>query len=286
MYNATIQNRGGEALELTGHEDQWQIVSITGLNPPPARVNLTDIAGLDGSRFNSSKLNTRNIVITLRIKGEVEQNRLRLYQFFRTKELCSFFFENEARNVYIDGYVETVESDLFTMAEVVQASIICPDPMFKSTAETVVDISDTESLFEFPFSIEYDAPIPFSVFTPNRETPVVNNSDSVTGMILTVTFLDDASSIRIRNVGTDEFIELTYAFQKFDVVTINTQPGQKSVTLTRNGEDVNIFGALSISSSFMQLEPGSNVFAYSVDSGDGDDSVVVLVTFNHAFRGV
>ena len=286
MYSATIQNRGGEALELTGHEDQWQVVSITGLNPPPARVNLTDIAGLDGSRFNSSKLNTLNIVVTLRVRGDAEANRLRLYQFFRTKELCRFFFENGSRDVYIDGYVETVESDLFSMAELVQASIICPDPMFRSVAGNVVDISDLEPLFSFPFAINSGSPVAMSTFTVGRETAVVNASESVTGMEITVTFLGDVNKLKIICESTGEYIELTYAFQEADVVVINTNPGQKSVTLHRSGTETNIFGALSISSTFMQLEPGANVFSYTADTGDSDGDVVILVTFNNAFRGV
>ena len=284
MYKASIQNRGGETLELTGHEDLYQVVSIVGLNPPPATVNLTNIAGLDGAKFNSSKLGTRNIVITLRVRGDAEENRLRLYDFFRTKELCRFFFQNDTRDVYIDGYVETVESNLFVLGQLVQASIICPDPYFKSVNGEEVDISDTVKMFEFPFSIE--APVAFSVFVPNRETTVVNASESVTGMLFNITFLDSVDNLKIRNVDTDEYIELTYAFQEDDIVVINTMPGNKYVTLYRAGAETNIFGALSIASTFLQLETGSNVFAYSADSGAGDADVIITVEYTSAFRGV
>ena len=284
MYKASIQNRGGETLELTGHEDLWQVVSIAGLNPPAANINLTDIAGLDGGKFNSSKLGTRNIVITLRVRGNAEENRLRLYDFFRTKEQCRFFFQNDTRDVYIDGYVETVESNLFVLGQLVQASIICPDPYFKSVAGNEVDISDTVKMFEFPFSIE--SPVAFSVFVPNRETIVVNASESVTGMLFNITFLDSVNNLKIRNTDTNEYIELTYAFQEDDIVVINTMPGQKYIRLYRSGSETNIFGALSISSTFLQLETGSNVFAYSADSGAGDADVIITVEYTSAFRGV
>ena len=72
MYTAKVQKESGSPLTLTGREPEWQIVHIQGLNPPSAQINLTNIVGLDGAKFNSAKLNTRNIVLTLRLNGDVE----------------------------------------------------------------------------------------------------------------------------------------------------------------------------------------------------------------------
>ena len=91
MYIAKIENSNGSILELTGNEENFQIVSITGLHPPEAQINVTTIAGLDGARFNSAKLNTRNLVITLRLNNNPEDNRHLLYKYFRTKEACTFY---------------------------------------------------------------------------------------------------------------------------------------------------------------------------------------------------
>ena len=96
MFKAIIENSRGEQLQLTNRESEFQVVSIIGLNPPNALINTTDIAGLDGAKFNSAKLETRNIVITLRINGDVEANRLRLYEMFCTKENCTFFYSNSS----------------------------------------------------------------------------------------------------------------------------------------------------------------------------------------------
>ena len=183
MYKAEIENAGGEVLTLTGNEPSWQILSITGLNPPNAQVNVTNIAGLDGAKFNSSKLNTRNIVIMLKLNGNVEANRQLLYRYFRTKEACKFYFKNENRDVFIAGYVETVECDLFSNGEILQASIICPYPYFKSMAEIIADISNEVAGFVFPFSINIGEPIPFSMYISNKVTNVQNNSESETGII-------------------------------------------------------------------------------------------------------
>lgn len=285
MFKASIRNSGGETLQLTGREEEYQVFSISGLNPPKGQINLTDIAGLDGALFNSSKLTTRNIVIMIRINGDVEENRLQLYQFFRTKEACRFYYSNGSRDVYIDGYVESVESDIFSISEVVQVSIICPYPYFRAAADTVEDISDEMALFEFPFAINEGDPVPVSEFIAGRETVVTNMSESETGMIITVRFLDDMNGIVIRDVKSGAYMDLTYGFLADDLLTINTNPGQKSIALTRAGIDTNIFAALSISSTFLELAPGENVFSYSTD-GDADDKVRVVMTFTRAYRGV
>ena len=75
MFEARIENTKGSILTLTNNESKFQLISITGLNPPKAQINVSTIAGLDGAKFNSAKLETRNVVINLKINGDVEENR-------------------------------------------------------------------------------------------------------------------------------------------------------------------------------------------------------------------
>lgn len=286
MYEAKIENVNGEVLLLTGNEPVYQVINITGLNPPKAQINTTTIVGLDGAKFNSSKLETRNIVLTVKINGDVEANRLKLYQYFRTKEWCKFYYTNDSVNVFIVGYVESVECDLFTNNETAQISILCPDPYFKSITEIITDISNTMALFTFPFSINLGEPIAFSSYDENKVSNVYNASESETGVVIEITFLEAASSIQIRNTATGDDLILNYSFQKNDVVTINTHKGQKSIFLLRNGKTSNIFSALEQGSMFFQLAVGSNLFGYLVDGGSGNESVLVTFTYNTEYRGV
>lgn len=286
MFTAKIENASGQSLTLSQNEQDYQIISITGLNPAPAQINTTEIAGLDGAKFNSSKLNTRNIVITLKLNGDVEANRLALYQMFRTKEQCTFYYQTESRNVFIQGYVETVEVDLFSQSELMQISIICPYPYFKSMATIVADISDRAAAFVFPFSINIGEPIPFSIYVENRETGVVNDSESETGVMIQIDVLDSVNNIQIKNTNTEEAITLQYAFLEGDKITINTQKGSKSVQLTREGVISNIFSSLQQGSVFFQLQPGVNPFTYLVDNGANDDDVFITFNYSNSYRGV
>lgn len=286
MYTAKIQNANGNILTLTGNEPNFQVVSITGLNPPPAQVNTTSIAGLDGAKFNSAKLNTRNIVITLRLNGNVENNRQLLYMYFRTKEKCTFYYSNNNLDVSIQGYVETVECNLFARGEQMQISIICPFPYFASIDEIIADISNETGAFTFPFAIDIGDPIPFSIYQSNKVTNVFNNSESETGVIIEVDIQDGVDDIKITNTVTGEYIWLESHFMTNDKVIINTNKGKKSVSLVRNGVITNIFGTVMQGSTFFQLAVGDNEFAYQIDDGSSDEYVFITFRFYYLYRGV
>ena len=281
MYTAKIQNKNGNILVLTQKEQVYQLQSIEGLNPPHGTVNTTVIVGMDGALYNSAKLETREIVITLKINGDAEQNRIALYSYFRTKEWCRFFYTNESRNVYIDGYVTNVECSLFEQEEIAQITILCPAPYFSDLTEIVDDISSTVSLFTFPFSINQTEPIPISELIENREANVINGSETEVGITIEVTFFSAAQSVEIRNATTGEDITVEYRFQNLDVLKIITVKGKKSLRLMRDGSEINLFPALKKGSVLFQLQVGSNILESACD---GD--VNIKLYHSNLYRGV
>lgn len=287
MYTAKIENSNGQVLTLTQNESDYQVVSITGLNPPPSQINTTNIAGIDGAKFNSAKLDTRNIVIMLKLNGDVEGNRLALYQMFRTKEECRFYYSNGRRDVSIPGYVETVECDLFTNAEIMQVSIICMYPYFRDIHENWIEISDGATAgFHFPFSINVGSPIPFSIYNIDGETNVENTVEAETGAIIRVDVNDPIRTIEIRNTGNNEFFKLEHDFQRADTILINTHKGEKSISLVRNGIASNVFTALKLGSTFFQLNVGNNFFTYFANGVQNDERLLVRFIFAAEYRGV
>lgn len=286
MFTCKIENTKNNILTLTQNEEDYQIISITGLTPPSAQINISKIAGLDGSRFNSSTLNERNIVITLKLNGDVERNRINLYSFFRNKEWCKFYYKNGTRDVYIEGYVESFDGDLFTNKEIMQISILCPNPYFKNAAEIVDDISKELAQFEFPFAINTNDPIPFSTIDTTRITNVNNESESETGVIIEIDVLNSVNKIQINNVSTGERFTLNYNFLENDKIIIDTNKGNKSVTLIRNATNINLFTSIVRGSTFFQLNIGDNFFSYLIDSGDNDDAVHIVFKHYHLYGGV
>lgn len=285
MFELRIENPEGESIILTGRETDYQVIKILGLNPPKGAINTTLLAGVDGARFNSSRLETRNIVITVKIHGDTETNRQRLYTYLRTKENCKIYYTSDNRNVWAEGYIDSFECNLFSNSEEAQISIICPDPYFKDVDEIVSDISATINNFTFPFSINLNDPIAFSTFDATRTANVYNEGSSG-GMEISINFEDDVSEIEIRNTVTNEHLTLDYSFLDGDSVVINTNSGKKSIMLTRNGVVSNIFTALQSGSTFLQLRTGDNFFSYLADSGTKNESVYVTFIHSTRYRGV
>jgi len=286
MFEARIENSRGQALTLTQKEQEYQVLNIQGLNPTPGQVNMTSVAGIDGGRFNSSKLATKELTITIKLNGEIERNRLLLYEYFPTKEAVRFFFRNDTRDVFIDGYVETVEVDPFSRGERMQVAIICPSAYFKSTEESVDPVTKELALFEFPFYIDEGDPVPFSEYDSSRITEIRNDSESETGLQIEIAFTGSVNAVKIQNTVTGEELKLAYSFQADDVVRINTNNGQKSLKLTRNGTTTNLFPALQKGSVFLRLRPGNNYFTFEADAGSSDEKLAI--TFRHftVYRGV
>lgn len=285
MFFCKVENTRHAVLELTQNETNFQVINITGLNPPNAQVNMTKIAGIDGSSFNSATVNTRNIVLVIKLNGDIEKNRIKIYSFFRTKEWCKFYYRNSRRDVFIEAYTDAVECDLFTNNEVVQVSLICPKPFFKDLNEFITDISKVVSMFEFSFAIS-DEGIEFSSLEQEKITNVYNNSEIETGLMIEIDIYGDVEKIQINNVSTGDMFILNYGFRANDKVIINTIKGEKSINLVRNAETINIFSAIDRKSTFFQLNIGDNFFSYLANEGEKENLIHILFKNRIEYGGV
>ena len=261
MYIASVYNSNAGTIELTGNEDRYQVISITGLNPPQAQINMTDPAGIDGVLFNTSRLLMRNIVITLRINGEVEKNRLELYRYFNPGDKVRFNYENN-RSVYIDGRINTVECEIFSMSEVMQISIICPDPYFRDG-----------SLQEASWS--------------GNVAAAVNNGDEEVGFRLTFEAGQTAylNSITLLKVDAGETLTIQGSFRAYDHFEIDTE--NQSFWIIRNGMRINGLNYVVRGSVFSTIKPGTSQFRLTCKSGSITFPVDnKSLTFEQLYRGV
>ncbi|MDE6777609.1 MAG: phage tail family protein [Oscillospiraceae bacterium] len=281
MFTLKIENTKGEIFELTNDETNYAVIGVSGLTRPDTTVN-TSSGVSDGEYYNSSKVGMRNIVIDILLRGEIETNRQRLYKIFPLKTACAVYFKNYNRDVKIKGYVEVLDGDLFVEQEQIQISIICPQPYFESLKTIHTELSKNMKLFEFPFCIT--EPIPFS---EKRNLPlcsIVNNGDTTCGILLTISISGEVQNLKIYNTGTQEFFGLNYIFKENDQITLNTQSGQKSISLIRDDEKINLLGYMQVGSSWIQLATGINNFTFTVDSGA--DFVKIVFATVELYGGV
>ena len=162
-----VTNFKNETLEMELRHPEYTglcIYNIEGIGGHKATVNTTDMASGDGAWYNSAKAEKRNIVLYIKLLPfpSIEQTRTIVYRYFPLKKQLRLEFETDEKVVYINGYVESNETPIFTNQEYSTISIICPDPFFYATGTPSTIFAGDQPLFEFPFWDDSVVPQPES----------------------------------------------------------------------------------------------------------------------------
>lgn len=273
MFTLKIGNNRGSIYELTHNTGRYAVVGIDGLTRPPTNINTAIAGGIDGSFFNSARVEQRNLVISIILRGDIETNRQALYTIFPLKSKCTIYFSNKNRDVKIEGFVETLEADLFTMQERVQVSIICPRPYWQDMNEIIESISTTVNLFQFPFSIS--EPIPFAEIYNEPHAFLNNLGDSETGFTIVTTLEKNLSTLTFTNLTTGEFFKVDYTMLEGDTFILSTIQGGLNVRIEREGSSINLLNYIGAGSSWIKLVTGLNDITYSCGSDEADFPIAI-----------
>lgn len=296
-----VTNYLGEELELelTRPDDSgFAVESVDGLGPGNATINITEISTSDGGKYNSSRVSSRNIVLHLKYMWvpTIEDARQKSYRFFPLKKDVRLRVITDNRDVYIDGYVESNEPDIFSETSGATISIICPNPYFykygpEGDQSTV--FSTVLPAFEFPFSNESlsEKLLVMSTYVHNSETNVIYNGDVPIGMTIYAHALDNGiGDITIFNVDTRGRIIITTSklpggqMLIGDDILINTFRGEKSAYLRRNGEFYNVLNSLNLDMEWFTLAQGDNIFAYNAT--DREERLDLRIINRIAYWGI
>lgn len=283
MFTLKIENAKGEVIDLSSNSN-YAVVGVSGLNPPTATMSTASITTTDGSILNNSRIEARNLVFNIILDGNIESSRINLYKYFRVKQKCKIYYQNGTRDVYIEGYVESFEDDFFVQRQEVQISVMCYQPFFKAAHDLVVELSVILAAFEFPFDISSKGK-EFSIINRTYECVLSNEGEVDNGLIIEMKATGPVINPSIYNADTREFIGLNYTMIEGDLITINTSPGDKSVTLTRAGENSNIINHLKENSAWLKAYSGDNVYTYICDE-DSEDFLNIKFIHTHQYLGV
>lgn len=263
MFSLTIERLSdGSALELTYNEGKYQLVEVDGIELPEIDMATYDIASIDGAKVSNIKMPDREITATLYIRGNVETNRRAIHQLCRVRSVMRLHFVTDGGAKYIDGYVKSIDSNRFSNIVEMDITFICPDPYFKAETGVITDMSRTYGAFYFPFGMNRV----MGVQDLLRTATINSVSENETGIIIRVTFLASASSLRITNADTGEYLTINYSFSNGDILEINTIDGQKDVTLQHNDSIRSIIAYVADGSTFFQLQAGDNRFNYVINN--------------------
>lgn len=305
----SVTNYLGENFEFElafPEKSGFAITKVDGLSPGKATINMDEAATTDGNRFNSARISSRNIVLTIRLLDgygySIEELRKTLYRCFSLKRELTLRIKSETRYVEIQGYVETNEISIFTKTSTATISIICPDPFFYSSGENgtvYTSFSGVAPEFEFVFSNESLAEKKIEVgrIENSMERVIIYDGDVSVGMKISIHVVGEAEigNINIYNVLTREFMTIdvakvaTFTGGKItigDDIIINTSKGKKSIRLIRAGETYNILNCINRDASWFQLSQGDNIFAYTVDSESGSSSLQFIMENRIVYEGI
>ena len=275
----------------------FALFRMEGLGPPKATINTVESVTLDGSSFNSSRAQQRNIVLSLMFLPTplIEDARHESYKYFPIKQRVKLLVETDRRTVETYGYVESNEVDIFSSVETTQISIICPDPYFYSEGYSSTVFYGIEPGFEFIFSNESltEPLIEFGYIRNMTEATVWYEGDAETGVIITIHAIGDAKNVTVYNVQTREQMRIdTAKLEKLtgkglvsgDDIIIDTIRGEKSIRLLRGGVYYNILNCIDKGSDWFSLRKGDNIFTYVAD--DGIDNLQFKIENRTVYEGV
>ncbi len=284
MFTLTAERPDGKRLTLTQYGSAYS-VTYAGFGPVAANVATSSMGMSSGDKINSARRGKRNAVLYVTIDGyNVEQNRIRLYDFFTPEHTVRLYYKNGTRNVYTEGVVETHECDQFASPVVAQISIICPSPFWLGAEEIIKNISGVVSMFSFPFSLPA-AGVEMSSLTGEKYALVYNEGDEETGFVATVYARANIINPVIYNALTNEAIGIDGTLEKGSTLTISTSTGNKRFKITdTNGMEKNVLYLKRKGSNWLKLAPGDNYIAYAAQ--EGADAMMVTIHHNELFVGV
>jgi Phage tail protein len=264
----TVQNPSGTLfLPLTDASQGYVVKEVQGLDPVKASMSSSVMAQMDGALFQNARREPRNITMKIGLECDYVTNtvaglRKNLYDYLMTKGFVTFsLWVDLAIFAKTIAIVESVENNMFTTDPEVDISLICFDPDLYAPSETVLDgtttsISDTVTI-DYPGTSE-------------------------TGVHFEMVLPADTSEVRLYNTRPDQVVNLVRVTGNMlanDLLTIDTNPGSKKITLTRNGLEFSILYFLDQTSDWVSLMRGPNLFRAFYDGAPSPYTLTYTVKY-------
>jgi hypothetical protein len=233
------------SLPLADISGGYSVQEIDGLGPVKATIVTSKFVGTDGVQVQSKTREARNITLKIGYEPNYTTNTVRslrenLYDYFSSElEVDLRFYLADGLVVSTVGHVEDCQSSIFSKTPSADISIIA-DPDF-SELDYVTLSGTTVST-----TTETDLVYTGNSDTPSEFTLSINRSMSQ----FTVYYRTPDGVLRNMDVAA--------SFLAGDVVNINSTPGSKSITLTRNNTTSSILYAFSPQSTWHILRKGTN----------------------------
>lgn len=283
MFELKLENDRANVVNINDGVN-YIVLSCSGLTPPSASIYTEKSPNRKGVKYNGSTLNERNIVLQIKLLGDVEKNRNALYEWTDTEQYCKVYYRNETKNVYCEGHIQDCEADFFTDNEIVSVAILCENPYWKDLQTISAEITALLKQFTFPFAIDSNG-IPFSTVQSSNTTTIVN-SGAETGVKITLICHGEVSNFTLFDAQdtTKRFVLNTTLYNGW-AVTIDTEGSPKTCIATKpDGTTANLLKYVGNNPTWFTLKRGYNIFGFTADSGIND--IEVFIGYENKHLGV
>lgn len=234
------------------NDDPIQILDIQGLGPVKAELQSTPFATGRGELYQGSSTGKRNITLNLGFNPNwanqtISSLRQMLYAYLLPEAWVKLrFFSDEMPTVDIEGYVESLEPNIFSQDPQLQASIICPKPDFTEIDATIlrgiVDDGTHEEVFDYIGTV----PVGFEL----RIDGTGANASYTGPVSVSLTFIEtEIFEVDSVTIDTTRYLKLSTRSQNKRISSIELADG--SVT--------NLLSKVTDESLWPILRPGPNV---------------------------
>jgi hypothetical protein len=248
-----IIKKDGGVLTLPIYDPtNFAVMDVQGLDPVKANIVTSNFSQMDGVQYQASRREMRNITFKIRILptpggSDVQELRKQLYAYLLPKsDITMRFIQNGTTSVLISGQVESFDAPIFVKEPEATISVLCFDPDFYSETELTLNGLSVST-------------------TSTANTSLAYNGDVDTGFLFTINANASTNSFTISNtdaLGSGKvmsFSDTTGLLLSGDIIKVSTVPGNKYVTRTRSGVETSILWALSRTSDWIKLYPGTNL---------------------------
>lgn len=291
MREIRCENEDGMAVVFGSSPSPFLLENCDGLYTVSNAVSTSENAMLDGDTYLGSRMQRRNIVLTLRDKtgSDHQANRQLLYDLFKKGSKGLLTYMENGINRVIDYYVESITSDGAARARQSTISLLCPDPYFYDATTTIVTMAAYTPQFEFAHEFLVGGEELGIRNTEKLRT--IENIGAIDGIGLDITItasgpVTNPSVTHVENAETMQLGTDGYPFEMVlgDVVRITTDAGNKHIYRIRDGVQTEINEYLSEESVYIQLDGGVNTLGYAADSGA--DNLELEIRYRYKYMGV
>jgi len=151
-----------------------------------------------------------------------------------------------------------------------QLQFYCCDPYWYDQSSQTLNFKLVTGGFTFPFTF----PKTFGTWTGSTAQNALNDGDSKTPVILTIT--GPATNPKVLNKTTGEFVKCLISLNPNESLVINTKIGSKSVVkISSTGVMTNQSATLTADSTYWTLGVGDNYILFSDDTPNSKEACVI-----------